>query len=178
MEGTCRGQLADTWLWAERAGTGWEQERGRERGYGWGQASSAAAPPSHPILPARTGPAVRLLCPSLHPAHGSVSQGSASTWISVLQAQKVLGQGPPEVPGTHRAHTATPRHPTPGGHGAPAHRHGAWLTSSTGACGAEHRRLSPVCRRDQADPLLKHQRCSKFFNLPNRSISNYHVSHS
>lgn len=55
----------------------------------------------------------------LHPAHGSISQGSASTWISVLQAQKALGRG---SPGTHRAPAATSHHPAPGGHNAPAHR--------------------------------------------------------
>lgn len=60
------------------------------------------------------------------------------------------------------------------GHGDKGKRKGIVMGSS----GTKQRRLSPVCRRDRAEPLLKHHPCSKFFTLPNRSISNYHVSHS
>lgn len=161
-----------------RDGTGTREGMGnRGRGYGWGQASSAAAPPSHLTVPTRASPAMHPLCPSCTlpmaaspravPAPGFRYFRLRRHWDRAPQGHTELTQPPLTIP---RPAGTTLRHAD-----APARRPACPLAA---ACRAEHRRLSPVCRRDRADPLLKHQRCSKFFNLPNRSISNYHVSHS
>lgn len=175
VERRSRGQLAGTWRWAERAGMGRGLEKGRERGQEWGQASSAAAPPSHPACGDGSSRAPALSLPaSCPPQH---LPGRCQHLDFRTPSSEGVGKGPCRgQQGPHRAHPATPHHPRPGGHtDTPARCMACPLAA---ACRAKHRRLSPVCRRDRADPLLKHQRCSKFFNLPNRSISNYHVSHS
>lgn len=100
---TWRGHLADTRHWAEGAGMG----------TGMGTEMGTCFLHCSPPIPF---PAMHPLCPSLHPAYSSISQGSASTWILVLEAQKALGQSSPGTPGTPKAPAATPRCPVPGGH--------------------------------------------------------------
>lgn len=151
----------------ERTAGQWEQGWDRDGVKGkrmWMETSPL--PSLHPSQPAWTGPAMHPLCASGYPARSSIHQLSASSWILEPRVQKGSGQDPRY----HQGHTeltqpylTVPQHPA---------------CPFTTVRGAEHQQPSPVCGRDRADPLLKHQRCSKFFNLPNRSISNYHVSHS
>jgi len=180
MERTWRGQRADTRRWAEGAGMDQGQERGREKGEGDtdGDRHPLLQPlhPTPPHLHGQVQPCTRSVHPCTLPRAASPRAAPepgfwffrlGRGWAGAPPGHTELTQPPLAVP---RWVGAAVPHAD-----APARRPACPLTA---ARGAEHQRLAPVRRRDRPHPLLKHQRCSKFFNLPNRSISNYHVSHS
>lgn len=114
MEGTAGGHVARGR--GSRDGTGPGEGTGKGKGIWMGRGFLCCSPSTPPCPQGQVQP-----CAPPAPCQGSSSQGSASTWISVLEAQKGLGWGHPGPPGPPSAHAATPHRPTPGGQSAPAH---------------------------------------------------------
>lgn len=151
--------------WRGQPGSGsrdWMGMGKRGKAYGWGLLHCCPSTPAH--LHGQVQPCSHSVHPSTLPVVASPSAVPApGFWYFGFGWVGRDPQGHQGHPELMQPPLTVPQHPA---------------CPLATVYGAEHQQLSPVCGRDRADPLLKHQRCSKFFNLRNRSISNYHVSHS